>query len=189
MTSASDHPRRRWNLPPARHLAGLCGIVISVIVADQVSKAWIRSFLHPGGTWPEGWELIRLSHVHNTGAAFGILQGAGTFLVVAPLIAVAVITLVLLMLPAHNRWYSVALAAILGGAIGNLIDRVRLGYVTDFIDPMSYPSFNIADSAIVLGVIGIVLLSFFATEEPEDDPEPDRGDAHPEEARRSEART
>ena len=152
----------RWSPAAFRRIAALLGFSVVVIVADQVTKAAIRASLHPGETWPEGWELIRLSHVHNTGAAFGILQGAGTFLVVAPFLAIAAITVFLLTLPTHSRWYSIALAAILGGAVGNLIDRIRLGHVTDFIDPTHYPSFNLADSAIVLGVLTIVVLSFFA---------------------------
>ena len=152
----------RWSPAAFRRIAALLGFSVVVIVADQVTKAAIRASLHPGETWPEGWELIRLSHVHNTGAAFGILQGAGTFLVVAPFLATAAITVFLLTLPTHSRWYSIALAAILGGAVGNLIDRIRLGHVTDFIDPTHYPSFNLADSAIVLGVLTIVVLSFFA---------------------------
>ncbi len=165
---------RRWSPPSLARLSALLGLSLFVIVVDQASKALVRANLARGDTWPEGWELIRLSHVHNTGAAFGILQGAGTFLIIAPLIAVAAITAFLLMLPAHNKWHSVALAAILGGAIGNLIDRVRLGHVTDFIDPTHYPSFNIADSAIVIGVLAILVLTFLAPEEteaPEAEPE------------------
>lgn len=131
-----------------------------IVIADQMTKAGIRGWLHPGETWPEGWELIRLTHVRNTGAAFGILQGAGDFLIIAPLIAIAAITFFLLTLPASSRWYTIGLSAILGGAVGNLIDRIRLGHVTDFIDPWNYPSFNVADSAIVLGLIGIAVLSF-----------------------------
>lgn len=179
MTTTSDRPPR-WSLPARRRIAGLLGIALLVFVADQVSKAAVRATLHPGETWPEGWDLIRLSHVHNTGAAFGILQGASTFLVVVPLIAIAAITAFLLVLPSHSRWYSIALASILGGAIGNLTDRIRLGYVTDFIDPTRYPSFNVADSAIVLGVIAIAVLSFFeptsAASTPEREPQSDTSD-------------
>lgn len=183
----SPSPRHtRWSPAAFRRITALLGFSLFVIVADQLTKAAIRASLHPGETWPEGWELIRLSHVHNTGAAFGILQGAGTFLVVAPFIAIAAITVFLLTLPAHNRWYSVALAAILGGAVGNLVDRIRLGHVTDFIDPTHYPSFNLADSAIVLGVITIVVLSFFAPSE--DGAEPVEPDVEHEDLRQ-EART
>ncbi|MEX2373829.1 MAG: signal peptidase II [Dehalococcoidia bacterium] len=133
-----------------------------VVLLDQVTKAAVRGSLSPGDAWPEGWEVIRIVHIRNTGAAFGILQGAGDFLIIAPLIAIAAIAFFLLTMPARSRWYSIALSAILGGAVGNLIDRIRLGSVTDFIDPIYYPwSFNLADSAIVLGIIAIVVLSFF----------------------------
>ncbi len=178
-------PNRRWSPAALRRLGGLLALSLFVVVADQLSKAAIRASLHPGETWPEGWELLRLSHVHNTGAAFGILQGAGTFLVVAPFLAIAAITIFLLTLPAHNRWYSVALAAILARAVGNLVDRIRLGHVTDFIDPTHYPSFNLADSAVVIGVLTIVVLSFFAPSEAE--PAAERDDAT--EDARQEART
>ncbi len=142
-----------------------------ILVVDQVTKSIIRGWLHPGETWPAGWDLIRLAHVRNTGAAFGILQGAGDFLIVAGLAAIGAMTFYLLTLPSHSRWYTVALSAVLGGAVGNLIDRVRLGHVTDFIDPTHYPAFNVADSAIVLGVIAIAVLAFLderreAAEEP-----------------------
>ncbi|MEX1022514.1 MAG: signal peptidase II [Dehalococcoidia bacterium] len=133
-----------------------------VVLLDQVTKAAVRGSLSPGDAWPEGWEVIRIVHIRNTGAAFGILQGAGDFLIIAPLIAIAAIAFFLLTMPAQSRWYSIALSAILGGAVGNLIDRIRLGSVTDFIDPIYYPwSFNLADSAIVLGIIAIVVLSLF----------------------------
>ena len=188
MTQSPDHPRRRL-LPPAQRIAGLLGFSVFIILVDQLTKAAIRASLHPGETWPEGWELIRLSHVHNTGAAFGILQGASTFLVIAPLIAIAAITVFLLTLPTQSRWYSVALAAILGGAVGNLIDRIRLGHVTDFIDPTHYPSFNVADSAVVLGVLTIAVLSFRAPPEDAEDPEPDRDTVPAEDRRNSEVRT
>ena len=105
--------------------------------------------------------------MQNTGAAFGILQGAGTFLVVATFIAIVAITVFLLTLPSHGRLYHLALSMILGGAIGNLIDRIRLGAVTDFIDPTHYPAFNLADSSIVCGV---ALLGFLAFREGNDTP-------------------
>lgn len=191
MEPTSDPPRR-WSLPAPRRLAGLLGVALFVIVADQISKAIVIASLHPGETWPEGWGLIRISHVHNYGAAFGILQGASTFLVIAPMIAIAAITVFLLTLPSQSKWYSVGLAAILGGAVGNLIDRIRLGYVTDFIDPTRYPSFNIADSAIVLGVALVAILSFFAPPEepaPAEDHRPEHEEHTGPNERSEEART
>ncbi|TAK73191.1 MAG: signal peptidase II [Dehalococcoidia bacterium] len=135
-------------------------LAVVVIAVDQGTKALVRATLDLYEAWPPGWEIIRLQHIENTGAAFGILQGAGTFLVVAAFVLIAGITAFLLTLPSHGRLYHVALTLILGGAIGNLIDRVRLGAVTDFIDPTHYPAFNLADSSIFCGVALLVFLAF-----------------------------
>ncbi len=134
-------------------------IAIAAVVLDQATKALIRGWLAEGETWPAGFELIRISHVENTGAAFGILQGAGPLLVVSSLVGVAVVLVLLYVAPAGDRLYTVALALVLGGAVGNLIDRLLRGEVTDFIDPTHYPAFNLADSSIVVGVIALILLS------------------------------
>lgn len=143
-----------------RRLAPWLGLAAFVVAIDQGTKAIVRSRLDLYEAWPAGWDLIRFQHIENTGAAFGILQGAGTFLIVATFGAIVAITLFLLTLPSHGRLYQVALSMILGGAIGNLIDRVRLGAVTDFIDPTHYPAFNLADSSIVCGVILLAFLAF-----------------------------
>ncbi|MXZ45612.1 MAG: signal peptidase II [Chloroflexi bacterium] len=135
-------------------------VAIGAIVADQATKALIRAWLAEGETWPAGFELIRLSHVENTGAAFGILQGAGPLLVISSIVGVVVVLVLLYTAPAGDRLYTAALALVLGGAVGNLIDRVLRGEVTDFIDPTHYPAFNLADSSIVVGVIALILLSF-----------------------------
>lgn len=149
---------------PARlllwRLRGFLTVALLVIVADQGTKALVRGHLAFDRPWPEGWTLIRLARVENTGAAFGILQGGGGFLIAATLLAVAVIAFLLLTLPAQSRLYPVALSLILGGAIGNLIDRIRFGSVTDFIDPTHYPAFNLADSSIVIGVCVLLVLTW-----------------------------
>lgn len=135
-------------------------LAAAIIGADQLTKAVVRARLDVYEVWPAGWELIRFQHLQNDGAAFGILPGAGTFLVVTAFIAVAALTVFLLTLPEHGRLYHLALSGILGGAIGNLIDRLRLGVVTDFIDPTHYPAFNVADSCIVCGVALLAFLAF-----------------------------
>ena len=142
-------------------LRGFLVIAAVVTALDQASKALVRDRLALGETWLHGWGLIRLSHVENTGAAFGILQGAGDLLIVTTLIAVGALAFFLLTLPSRSRLYPLALSLILGGAVGNLIDRVRYGSVTDFIDPTHYPAFNLADSAIVIGVVALFVLSWF----------------------------
>lgn len=135
------------------------GLAAIVIALDQTTKAAIRGWLAEGEVWPSGFDLIRLAHVENSGAAFGILQGAGVFLIVTSVVGVAAVLFFLRTAPAEDRLYTAALALIFGGAIGNLIDRLVRGEVTDFIDPTHYPAFNLADSAIVVGVFALVLLA------------------------------
>ena len=155
-------PPIRRNL--GRRLAAFISIAALVLAADQWTKSLVRARLAYGESWPPGWELIRITHVENTGAAFGIFQGMGGALMIVALLLVAALTFVLLTQPWVTGRYTIALSAILGGAVGNLIDRIRLGAVTDFIDPTHYPAFNIADSAIVCGVLAILALTWLTPE-------------------------
>jgi len=100
--------------------------------------------------------------VTNTGAAFGILQEQNAFLVVTTLIGVAAILLYYWYPPFEHAMMTAAVGMILGGAIGNLSDRLRLGEVTDFIHFPHYPAFNVADSSIVVGVVALVILFLLA---------------------------
>ena len=150
-------------------VAPLLLVAASVFAIDQITKAVIRSWLEVGTYWPSDFELIRISHVENDGAAFGTLQGAGPLLIITTGVAIVLIALTMLRSESYPRSHLYALALILGGAIGNLVDRIARGSVTDFIDPTHYPSFNIADSAIVIGVSAILLLTLFdRSEEPDD---------------------
>jgi len=142
-----------------------------VFMLDQVTKALIRRWLALGERWPADFELIRLTHFENDGAAFGILQGAGPLFVVTTLIAVAVIGFTIFRHNEYPRWFTFALSLVLGGAIGNLADRLARGAVTDFIDPTHYPAFNLADSAIVIGVTTLLVLALFERDEHPDEPE------------------
>ena len=130
-----------------------------VVALDQFTKSLIRSWLAIGEGWPGGWELIRLTHYENSGAAFGIMQGGGGFLTITSIIVIGAVLAFLWWAPPQARLYSIALSLILGGAIGNLIDRLARGTVTDFIDPTRYPAFNVADSSIVIGVCILAGLS------------------------------
>ena len=126
-------------------------LAAAVIAFDQLTKHLVRAYIDPGDTFPEDW-AVRLVNVSNTGAAFGILQNQGAFLVITSFVGVVAILLYYLY-PPFDYWpMTAALALVLGGAIGNLSDRVRLGEVTDFIDFPHYPAFNVADSSIVVGV-------------------------------------
>ena len=129
---------------------------------DQLSKwAIIRSF-EPGATLPLFPPVLSLTYVQNTGAAFGLFKGQHTLFIV---LSVCVIAWVGRQLATPGAVHGVArwaLALILGGASGNLIDRVRLGYVIDFLDLHWWPVFNIGDSAITVGVTWLILRSLFA---------------------------
>ena len=137
---------------------GLTGLLI--VVADQLSKAWIRANLLEGQSLFETG-FFRITHLHNTGAAFGLFQGQSFILTIVALIGVAVILVYGFVVYHRFSWFEnllsrFALGLVLGGAVGNLIDRIRLGYVTDFIDFGFWPAFNIADSAVTVGVIILV---------------------------------
>ena len=132
-------------------------IALLVVAADQLSKLWIRSNLAIGGAlWEVGF--FRLTHLRNTGAAFGLFQGQSLPLTIVALVGVVALLLYALFFYRHfpfldNMSGKSTLGLILGGTVGNLIDRMRFGYVTDFIDFGVWPAFNIADSAIVVGII------------------------------------
>lgn len=146
-------------------LAPFLAVAAIVVALDQAAKAFIRARLAEGEWWPVlGDDLLRISHIENSGAAFGILQGASTFLLVATVLGVTAIAVYLILLPDSSSWYPFALALVLGGATGNLIDRLTRGTVTDFIDPTHYPAFNLADSSIFMGVAILILSSYLLPE-------------------------
>jgi signal peptidase II len=131
-----------------------------IVVADQLTKKLVRDQLLLGESWPDpGW-FVKFTHVTNSGAAFGILQGQTTFLIVTSLLGLGAIVLYYLYPPMEHGFLRAALGLQLGGAIGNLIDRVVRGEVTDFVDFRHFPAFNVADSAITVGVISII--AFFS---------------------------
>jgi signal peptidase II len=131
-------------------------VALLVLVADQISKYLVLSNLAPGQSWNPITSLapwVSITHVTNTGAAFGLFQDQGPLFVVIAMIVVAAIIFYYRQLPAGQWWIKASLGLQLGGALGNLLDRLRLDYkVIDFIDFKIWPVFNLADSAIVLGV-------------------------------------
>ena len=132
-------------------------IALLVVAADQLSKVWIRSNLLVGQSLFEAG-FFRITHVNNTGAAFGLFQGQSFLLTIVALVGITVLLVYVLVIYRKfplldNRLGRSTLGLVLGGAVGNLIDRLRFGYVTDFIDVGRWPAFNIADSAITVGVI------------------------------------
>lgn len=137
------------------------GVAFAVIVLDQVTKAVIRRTLLLGESWPDAGWFVRITHVTNSGAAFGMLQGQTPFLVVTSLLGLGAILLYYLYPPMEHGVLRIALGLQLGGAIGNLSDRLRVGEVTDFINFRHFPAFNVADSAITVGIASIIVFLAF----------------------------
>ncbi|WP_174626383.1 signal peptidase II [Candidatus Methylobacter favarea] len=138
-----------------------------IIILDQGSKLAIDKYMQLYQSIPV-MPYFNLTYVHNTGAAFSFLSEAGGwqrwfFAGLAVVISI-MITLWLIRLKSHETLLAMALALVLGGAVGNLIDRLAYGYVIDFLDvyyqDWHWPAFNIADSAITLGVILMLAESF-----------------------------
>jgi signal peptidase II len=149
-----------------RRLVPYLALLGVVVLIDQGTKALISGFLELHEYRPLIDGLLSLSCVHNRGAAFGVLNEAGlphqsVVLSVLSLAALGAIAYYFVRLPAAARLPRIALALVLGGAIGNLIDRLRLGYVVDFIHVYwhehAWPDFNAADSAITVGVVLLIL--------------------------------
>jgi signal peptidase II len=134
-------------------------IAALVVAFDQATKQWLASALGPGASQFRtsfGAPWLALEYSENRGAAFGMLPGAAPFLTLAAIAIVVALLVQYLKEPRPAMLQTIAVAAIIGGAIGNLVDRIRLGYVVDFISIGPWPNFNVADSAITLGVILLV---------------------------------
>lgn len=146
--------RPRWLL--------FVGLAVVIVALDQLTKAWIVASIQPGEAISVVGDFVRLIHSRNTGGLFGAFQDA------APIFAVVSVGVIALIVWYHGRsgpsWYlSTALGLLLGGAIGNLIDRVRYGYVVDFVDAglgsVRFYTFNLADAAISCALLLLVLAS------------------------------
>ena len=132
------------------------GLAGAWIAFDQITKLVVRESLERG----EHWELasfFRFSHVANDGAAFGLFSGTGVWLAILPLIAIVSIALYYLFPPVDHWMTRLGLALVLGGAIGNWLDRLYQGEVTDFINFSNFPAFNVADIGINVGIATIIL--------------------------------
>jgi signal peptidase II len=138
-----------------------------IIVFDQWTKLLVLDRFQYGESLSILPGFFSLTYIRNTGAAFGMLADAHEsfrvpFFLLVPLIALLFLLYLLRDLEAQNRIKSLALGLVTGGAIGNLIDRIRLGYVVDFMDfhwkdVYHYPAFNVADAAICVGVVLLLL--------------------------------
>ena len=125
-------------------------IVTSVILLDQITKFLALRFLQLNTPFPLIKNFLNLTLVHNRGAAFGLFQNQ---LILFVLISFFAIGLILYSLKTNSIILKLSLSLILGGAIGNLIDRLRFGFVIDFLDLRVWPVFNIADSVITIAAV------------------------------------
>ncbi|MGI8412150.1 MAG: signal peptidase II [Solirubrobacteraceae bacterium] len=129
-------------------------LVVSVLVLDQLTKHTLATGIAPG-TQRKFLPGVQLVHVRNTGVAFGFFSGAGALVFVLTLVALAVLAGYLARRP-ERPWLWVPTGLLIGGAIGNLIDRVVGGAVTDFIKLPLWPAFNVADMAITFGILALL---------------------------------
>ncbi len=151
-------------------LTGRLGLALLVLAVDQATKLWAAGTLDygmPVTVLP----FFNLTLVHNTGAAFSFLADAGGWQRIFFIVVSGVVSLVLAAwlwrLPRDARLLGIALALVLGGALGNLVDRVAYGYVIDFLDfhaaGWHWPAFNVADSAISCGVVLLLADGLFGS--------------------------
>ena len=131
-------------------------VAAAVVVADQASKAVVRSSINP-------FERVKvipglhLVHASNSGVAFSVFSGGGALVVIVAVVALAAL-LAFFLTHLHRRLVWLPTGMLLGGAAGNLIDRVRLGGVTDWIKLPHWPAFNLADACITVGVLVLIYL-------------------------------
>ena len=157
--------QERSHVPAAArrpHWSLFGALAVAIVVIDQATKAWILANLDPARPRPVIDDYLRLIMSQNTGALFGLFRGQAT------LFAIFSLTVIGLIVWYHGRLgrsviASVALGLLLGGAIGNVTDRLRLGYVVDFVDAgigdLRWYTFNVADAAISTALLLLVLLA------------------------------
>lgn len=135
-------------------------IILSIFIAglDLATKYRVQKTMDPFDSIPIIKNVFHITYVQNTGAAFSILSGRIFLFILASIIIISAITFILIKYPIKQKTFGIALAMVLGGATGNFIDRMRYGYVIDFLDFRIWPVFNVADCAIV---IGTVILGYF----------------------------
>ena len=160
---------------PVRHTPLLAAVAIALYAADQVSKALVVANLALGERVPIIGDLVQLWHVRNTGAAFSLFEGLAWLFIPVHLLAIGMVVYFHREFRDRGPWIHVVLGAILAGALGNMTDRLRFGYVVDFVSvgigDLRWPTFNVADPAVVLG-IGLLVLYLTLADRPKRKDEP-----------------
>jgi signal peptidase II len=149
---------------PARLLVVL-GVAAIVFVLDRATKTWVAENIPLGTARPVVGEYVRIVHAQNSGAAFGLLPERTTLLSVLSVVAVVAIVYYYRQIASSSWIVSTTLGMQLGGAFGNLLDRLTQGYVVDFVDvgvgDVRFWAFNVADSSIVVGIIAVTLALWY----------------------------
>jgi len=145
-----------------KRLKTLTFLITTIVLAlDRISKFIVDHTMCEGESIPVLQNIFFLSYIKNEGIAFGLFSGHVQWLVITSFLTIGIILFLLFRLKNINRWITSALGLILGGAIGNLWDRIYLGGVIDFIDigfkNYRWPAFNLADSVICIGVLMLLL--------------------------------
>ena len=139
----------------------MAATAVLVFVADQATKALVVATIPYGERVQVLGDLLWIWHLRNTGAAFSLLPGATWLFIPVTILALGMVAYFHREFRARGPWIHVLLGVILGGALGNLVDRIRLGYVVDFVSvgigDLRWPAFNVADPSVVIG-IGILVL-------------------------------
>lgn len=158
------HPDKIFNGRKAA-LPTILGVAALVFAVDQLTKYWVVQNIPLHGWWSftvHTGRLIRIIYVTNTGTALGMFPQLGTIFMVIAILVVVGIIIFHRRLPIESPWVRLALGLQLGGALGNLADRLTSGSVVDFVDIGFWPIFNLADVAIV---VGVTLLAYYFWEE------------------------
>lgn len=143
----------------------LASTAVAIYVADQVTKALVVAGLDYGERVNVIGDVVQLWHLRNTGAAFSLLPGATWLFIPITILALGMVAYFHRQFRGRGPWIHVILGAVLGGALGNLTDRIRLGYVVDFVSvgigDLRWPAFNVADPSVVVGIgLLVVYLTF-----------------------------
>jgi signal peptidase II len=137
---------------------------LAILIADQLTKALVAANLELGQRVRVLGDLVQVWHAQNSGAAFSLFQGGSLVFLVVSVLSIGMVAYFHRSLRTQGLWLHLVLGVILGGTLGNFIDRLRQGYVTDWlsvgIGDARWPTFNVADSSIVVG-IGILVLYLF----------------------------
>jgi signal peptidase II len=160
--TGSAAPARSWRGPSPVRWALFAGIAITIVVLDQLSKGWIVANLQPGEGMVVLGDWLRLVHGQNSGILFGMLpQSAPIFAVVS--IGVTALIVVYHAKAGRGLVTTIALGLLLGGAIGNLVDRLRYGYVVDFVDmgigTWRFYTYNLADACITTAILLLLIMA------------------------------